>query len=119
MRKADIGALHFAACALGEVPADHVADAARARMQHDPDALAFIQTDFDEVIAAAQCAELADPGLGEVLLHRGDAGGAGDDALKSRRKGARALLAFPPATPGSRVLIEAHRHRRLDRAAKP
>lgn len=36
-----------------EVLADGVADAAAARMQHDPDALRLVETDLDEMVAAA------------------------------------------------------------------
>ena len=35
-----------------------VSDAAAARVQHDPDAVALVEADLDEVIAAAEAAEL-------------------------------------------------------------
>jgi hypothetical protein len=41
-----------------EVRADAVADAARATVQHDPDALRLVEADLDEVVAAAERAEV-------------------------------------------------------------
>src|SRR5438477_12315673 len=53
--------LHIAACELDEVGADRVADAAAARVQHHPGALRFVETDLDEMIAAAERAHLLHP----------------------------------------------------------
>ncbi len=39
-----------------------VADAPAARVQHDPDAVALVQADLDEVVAAAEAAELRSDG---------------------------------------------------------
>ena len=44
---------------LDEIGADQVAGAARAAVQHHPDRIGFVQADLDEVIAAAQRADLA------------------------------------------------------------
>jgi hypothetical protein len=46
---------------LDEVGADRVADAAAAGVQHHPDAPGFIEAHLDEVVAAAQRAELQRP----------------------------------------------------------
>ena len=43
-----------------EIGADAVADAARARMQHGPDALLLVEADLDEVVAAAERAQMRD-----------------------------------------------------------
>ncbi len=61
----DHPALHVAPGKLDEVMADGVADAAAARVQHHPHPAGFVETDLDEVIAAAQGADLVDP-VGEA-----------------------------------------------------
>ena len=47
-------ALHIAPRKRNKVTADGVADATAARVQHDPDLMRLVETDFDEVIAAAE-----------------------------------------------------------------
>src|SRR3569623_1331100 len=55
---------------LDKILADGIADAAAARVQHHPHVLVLVETQLDEVIAAAQCPELAYPGLVGLLLRR-------------------------------------------------
>src|SRR3569623_826658 len=49
---------------------DGIADAAAARVQHHPHVLVLVETQLDEVIAAAQSPELTYPGLVGLLLRR-------------------------------------------------
>ena len=51
-------AAHVRLGQFNEHRADGVADAARARVQHEPDAIGFVETHFDEVIAGAQRTEV-------------------------------------------------------------
>src|SRR5205814_8596741 len=61
--------LHRLARLGDEIPADAVADAATARMEHHPETLALVEADLDEVVAAAQGAHLPHRLLlGVVLL---------------------------------------------------
>ena len=89
----DVGFFHLATRALDEVPADDVADAARSGVQHHPDVFGLVEADLDEVVAAAEGAELSAPRLLEILLHRGDRGAARDDALEPAGERARRLVA--------------------------
>lgn len=41
-------------------------------MQHERDALFFVEADVDAAIAAAQCADPADPGVSELVHHLHD-----------------------------------------------
>jgi hypothetical protein len=43
---------------LDEHRADEVADAARARVQHEPDEAGLVEADLDEVVARAQRAQV-------------------------------------------------------------
>src|SRR6185503_4602761 len=58
IRKIDAGLAHLVLGALDEVAADAVADAARAAVEHEPDAIRLVEADLDEVVAAAERAEL-------------------------------------------------------------
>jgi hypothetical protein len=54
--------------------ADGVADAARTRVQHEPDAVGLVEADFDEVVAGAQRAQvLVVVGLPQVRVLFDDA----------------------------------------------
>src|SRR5581483_7237748 len=93
IRQMQLRALRVAARELDEVRADGVADAAAARMQHHPHALRFVQAHLDEMVAAAERAELVHPArlLADAFLY---AGMLLDDAPKAlvealRRMGAR------------------------------
>ncbi|CAB0708765.1 hypothetical protein FRC0038_01876 [Corynebacterium diphtheriae] len=48
-----------------------VTHAARARMQEQPDAVIFVETQLDEVVAAAQAAQLLTPIFGVTEIHAG------------------------------------------------
>jgi len=48
-------------------------------MQHERDAQFFGEADFDAAIAAAQCADLADPGMRELMHHLHDVFVPGSD----------------------------------------
>ncbi|MNC87315.1 hypothetical protein D3C83_30320 [compost metagenome] len=54
---------HVAAREFDEISADRVADAAAARMQHHPHVPGLVQTHLDEMVAAAERAQLANPVL--------------------------------------------------------
>ena len=54
----DLLALHLAPRELDEVRADPVAGAAAAAVEHHPDAVLLVEADLDEVVAAAERAEL-------------------------------------------------------------
>ena len=57
----DAVALGILARQVDEIRGQRVADAAAARMEHDPDAVGFIEADLDEMVAAAQRADLVHP----------------------------------------------------------
>src|SRR5512145_2486774 len=57
----ELGPFRVPARELDEVGADRVADAAAARVQHDPHAVRLVQAHLDEVVAAAERAELVRP----------------------------------------------------------
>jgi hypothetical protein len=94
--KMDVALLHLRGAPLDEVAPDHVADAARTGMQHDPDRLRFVEAHLDEMVAAAQRAELPHPRLPEVLLHLLDLGILLDDLREPPSHRARP---FPRASP--------------------
>ena len=48
-----------------------VSDASAARVQHDPDPVAFVEADFDKVVATTEAAELGGDGRD---LTRGELG---------------------------------------------
>ena len=52
---------HFLSRDADEVVAELVADSARAGMQHDPDAVAFVEAQLDEMVAAAERTDLRLP----------------------------------------------------------
>ena len=58
VRQIDHPAAHLLLRQGDEVRADGVADAARAGVQHEPDALRLVETDLDEVIARAERTEV-------------------------------------------------------------
>ena len=61
VRELQLGSFRVALGELDEVGADGVADAAASRVQHHPDAVRLVQAHLDEVIAAAERAELMHP----------------------------------------------------------
>src|SRR5205823_3162960 len=69
----ELGTLGVTPRELDEVGANGVADAAAARMQHDPGAIVFVQAELDEMVAAAESAELVDPArpLADALADAG------------------------------------------------
>ena len=110
-------ALHVAPRGRDEMTAKHVADAARTGMQHHPRAILGIEANFDEMIAAAQRTQLADPGARELALHLHHFRMLFDDAVeplrqRTRRPGMGAAVRLLVI-----VLTEADRHRILDRTA--
>src|SRR5205807_9511760 len=69
----DLISLRIAFCQFYEIGSDRVADAAAARMQHHPHAARLVEADLDEVVAAAERAELVSPPgvLPHPLLYAG------------------------------------------------
>lgn len=87
-------------------------------MQHHPDVLILVQAELDEVVAAAERAELTDPGLRELALHLHHAGVLADDHVQAIGQLACGALVGAAAHLAGFVLIEADRHCGLDRAAE-
>jgi hypothetical protein len=89
---------------LYEVRADGIADTSAARMQHHPNAVRFIQADFDEVVAAAERAELVRPArlLADALL---DSRVLLDDAAQAFLEAPRRMVAHIAVV----MLPETHR----------
>ena len=61
VRQLDHPALHILARQFDEVAGQGIADAATPGMQHHPDLIGGIQTDFDEVVSTTQRAHLVHP----------------------------------------------------------
>ena len=114
IRQPNIGPGDFVPGLADEVLADTVADAAAAGMQHDPDALRFVEADLDEMVAAAEGAELARPRISGKFFRR-DAGMALEDFDQPRFDRACRLLAHAAVA----VHFEADRHDALDPIAQP
>ena len=109
----DVALLRLPARRGDEIPADAVADAAAARVQHHPQVSALVEAELDEVIAAAQRTHLPHPFLLVIALHLRDLGVPAHDfrkAPRERRAGfaARSCLA---------MLVEPDGNRPLDRRA--
>src|SRR5437660_726510 len=107
----EVGLLHHPAGRRDEILPDAVADAAAARMQHHPEAFAFVEAKLDEMVAAAERAHLPHPFPFVIALHLRDSRIFSNDLRKTLRKrgarlAARACLA---------VLVEPHGHGMLDR----
>ena len=62
VRQVDEVALHVVAGQVDKILADDVAGAARARMQHHPHVVVFIETYLDEMIAGAERTRAGGPG---------------------------------------------------------
>ena len=76
----------------------------------------FVETDLDEMIAAAERSELAAPGLVEPLLHLHQRGMLADDPVEPLVEAARELIVARSADLAGRMHLEADRHGALDRA---
>ena len=110
----DVALLRLPARRGDEIPADAVADAAAARVQHHPQVSAPVEAQLDEVIAAAQRPHLPHPLFLVVALHLGDSRMLANDFRKAPREG-RAGFA---TRAGLAVLVEPHGDRALDRDAR-
>src|SRR5688572_4165544 len=104
VRQLDVVPFRILPRQLYEVGADGVADAATARMQHDPDSVPFIQADLDEVIAAAERAELVHPARA-LTFALFDAGMLFQDPAQALLEAPRRMVAHVAVL----VLAEAHR----------
>ena len=58
IRQIDEESLHILASQFNEVAAHAVTHSARARVQHEPDVIRFVETNFDEMVAGAQRAQV-------------------------------------------------------------
>src|SRR5262245_40968930 len=90
---------------LDEVRADRIADAAAARMQHDPDAVRLVEADLDEVVAAAERAELVRP-AGALAFSFLDAGMFIEDPIEALLKPPRGVVSHIAVL----VLLKPDRH---------
>ena len=85
----DHPAFHVAPSQLDEVMPGGVADAKTARVQHHPHPAGFVETDLDEMVAAAQGADLVDPvgetpeGLEQLRVFVGPGNATGIDSRRS------------------------------------
>ena len=96
--------------------ADGFADVTAARMQHDPNALAFIEAQFDKMVASTECAQLLPHAL---VIELADA--CHDlQAVEARRQRVETTLqrqTFQPLTAGLdhvAMVVEPDRHIALD-----
>src|SRR5207247_9797538 len=92
---------------------DAVADAPATRMQHDPQGLGFVETEFDEVIAPTERAHLPDPLFLVIALHFRDPGVLAHDGGETPREGCARLA----PRGGLAVLVEPDGHGTLDGGA--
>ena len=97
-----------------EVAADPIPNPARARVEHHPHAVALVETELDEVIAATEGADLALPRI-RVLRHPSQGRHLVDKGVVALVQARDAVLAHAALV----MHVEADRHPRLDLRSHP